>query len=62
MTHPDGWKDEEGDVNPLKPNAEFKQVRDWVKAPDTSARSCGCDAGAGWVCAWHQKLKVDNDR
>lgn len=59
--NPDGWKDEEGDVtagsedNFFKSNSDFKQVKDWIRSPDTSAQPCGCDIGARWVCMRHRK-------
>lgn len=57
VIYPDGWKDEEGDVDDfLKPNAELRQVKDWVRAPATSAQPCGCDPGENdYKCERHRK-------
>lgn len=59
MTHPDGWKDEESDVDDPFKHLPKKAPIDYVRSPETSAKPCGCDIGANWVCVWHQKLKRD---
>lgn len=57
MNHPDGWKDEESDVNDIFKDLPKKAPKiDYIKSPETSAKPCGCDPGANWVCVWHQKL------
>lgn len=53
MSHPDGWKDEEGDVDE-SPKGTYEHLPQ-IKAPDTSAQTCGCDPGAHWKCMYYPK-------
>jgi hypothetical protein len=54
LTHVDGWKDEEADVTPdNSPEDRVNNPYDFVKSPETSARPCGCDPGANWVCVYY---------
>lgn len=54
-SYPDGWKDEEGDVSEFdKPHLNTPIVS-FVKAPETSAKTCGCDPGANWHCQYYPK-------
>ncbi len=56
MSHPDGWKDEEGDVTPEEIVVEWREIYDFVKAPPTSAHTCGCDPGANnWHCQFYPR-------
>lgn len=65
--NPDGWKDEEGDVDEDRERLQrefdnripFFVDYPLIKVSDTSARPCGCDIGANWVCARHQFTRKD---